>query len=112
MPEHCSEAAVFPLRWIIAVPAHVQFEPATETALPVPQTLMCSVSCVLPNTFSESIDKFAIGGSYYTATVLHLTPLPHFKTHSLLSGSVVRSLVEMAGEISGSTLVPCSKVMG
>lgn len=109
MPEHRSKAAVFPLRWIIAVPAHVQFEPTTETAPPVPQMLTFLVSCVLPNTFSESIDKFAIAGFSYTATILHLTPPPHLR---YILCSAVRSLVEMAGEISGSTLVPRSKVMG
>lgn len=40
------------------------------------------------------------------AVLLHLTSPSSFKKFSLLSGSVVRHLVGMAGEIPGSTLVP------
>lgn len=49
IPKHCSKAGILSLCWTIAIspfPAHVHFEPVTETAFPVPQMLVFSVSAV------------------------------------------------------------------
>lgn len=89
--------------------SRVQFKPVAKPAPPVPQMPMFPVLCP-PHTFSESIDKREV--PIICATILHLTFPPHFKKHSLFSGSVVRRLVGMAGETSGSALVPLSKWWG